>query len=244
LQITVVIPTYNEAENLPKMVSALFGLPLPELKLLVVDDNSPDGTGQMAEDLAAQHRGWISVLHRPGKMGLGTAYVTGFAAALKAGAEAVAQMDADFSHPPERLVEMASALETCDAVLGTRYSQGGGVDVHWPLWRKALSGFGNVYARTILGIPFKDVTGGFRMWRQETLGKMPVERIRSNGYMFQVEMAYIATLLKFQVRELPFYFADRKWGRSKMNIRIQLEAALRVWMLPGAYGDLRGKSSL
>jgi dolichol-phosphate mannosyltransferase len=244
LQITVVIPTYDEAENLPKMVSALFMLPLPELRLLVVDDNSPDGTGQIAENLAAQHPGRISVLHRPGKMGLGTAYVSGFTVALKAGAEAVAQMDADFSHPPELLVDMARTLETCDAALGSRYIPGGGVDTRWPVWRKALSGFGNIYARTILGIPIKDVTGGFRMWRRETLEKLPLERIRSNGYMFQVEMAYITSLLKFRVKELPFYFADRKLGRSKMNFRIQLEAALRVWMLPGIFSDLRGKTSL
>ena len=244
MQITVVIPTYNEAENLPKMVSALFMLPLPELKLLVVDDNSPDGTGQIAEDLAVQRPGRISVLHRPGKMGLGTAYIAGFSAAIKDGAEVVAQMDADFSHPPEKLVEMAAALETCDAVLGSRYIPGGGVDIRWPLWRKALSGFGNIYARTILGMSINDVTGGFRMWRQETLKRMPLERIRSNGYMFQVEMGYIVTLLKFRVKELPFYFADRKLGKSKMNIRIQLEAALRVWMLPGAYRDLRGKTSI
>lgn len=239
MQITVVIPTYNEAENLPKMVSALFKLPLPDLKLLVVDDNSPDQTGQIGEDLARQNPGRISILHRPGKMGLGTAYLTGFSEALKAGAEAVAQMDADFSHPPELLIQMAAALEDKDVALGSRYIPGGQLDVHWPLWRKSLSRFGNFYARTILGLPIHDVTGGYRMWRAETLARMPLERIRSNGYIFQVEIAYLASLLKFRFKELPFYFADRRWGKSKMNFRIQREAALRVWTLPGIYRDLR-----
>lgn len=238
MKITIVIPTYNEAENLPKLVSALFSLPLADLSILVVDDNSPDGTGQLAEELKLAHPGQVEVLHRPGKLGLGSAYIQGFQLALRQGAEAVVQMDADFSHPPEKLVEMAQHLPGCDVVLGSRYIPGGSVDVRWPAWRKILSGGGNIYARTILGLKVHDVTGGFKMWKRETLSAMPLERIRSNGYIFQVEMCYVATKLGFQFKEIPIYFADRRWGKSKMNFRIQVEAAFRTWQLLGMYRDL------
>jgi dolichol-phosphate mannosyltransferase len=238
LQLTVVIPTYNEAENLPLLIPALFELPIPQLKVLVVDDGSPDGSGQIAEGYAKTYSDRMSVVHRTGKLGLGTAYLTGFQRALDAGADAVAQMDADFSHPPTKLVELFTALESYDAALGSRYIPGGQLDERWPLWRRWLSGFGNWYARTILRIPICDVTGGFRMWRRETLEGMPLDRVRSNGYVFQVEMAYLAHLSGFNVTEVPFYFADRKWGESKMSFRIQLEAALRVWYVLWSYRDL------
>ncbi len=241
MQITVVIPTYNEAENLPKLVSALFELPLPDLRILVVDDNSPDGTGQIADDLCRENAGRVDALHRSGKLGLGSAYISGFRRALEAGAQAVAQMDADFSHPPEKLVELAHALEKCDVAVGSRYVPGGKLDERWPLWRKALSTFGNSYARAILGLPMRDVTGGFRAWKRETLLGMPLERVRSNGYIFQVEMAYVAHNLGYKFKEVPIYFADRRWGKSKMSFRIQIEAAVRVWQLKGMYSDLRGK---
>lgn len=237
-KLTIIIPTYNEAENLPKMVSALFSLPLPGLSLLVVDDNSPDGTGQMAEDLGKQYPGQIDVLHRPGKLGLGSAYIAGYRRALQAGAEAVLQMDCDFSHPVEKIPEMVAALEKTDVVLGSRYVLGGGVDERWPFWRKALSAFGNIYARTILRMKMRDVTGGFRLWRRGVLETIPLERIRSNGYIFQVEMAYVASKLGFHFAELPIYFADRRWGKSKMNFRIQIEAALRTWTLLARYRDM------
>ena len=239
MQLTVVIPTYNEAENLPTLVSALFGLPIPGLKILIVDDNSPDGTGQMADEIAASQAERFSVLHRPGKMGLGTAYIQGFRMAMQEGAEAIAQMDADFSHPPELLVDLSKALQNCDVAMGSRYIPGGSVDRDWPLWRKGLSSFGNVYARTILRMPIRDTTGGFRMWRRRTLEGMPLERVRSNGYAFQVEMAYIACRLGFHFQEIPFYFADRKWGQSKMSFRIQREAAVRVWQLLYEYRSLK-----
>jgi len=236
---TVVIPTYNEAHNLPKLVEALLALPLPELKLLIVDDGSPDGTGELAEKLATQHPGRLRVHHRTGKLGLGSAYITGFGLAIQDGAEAIGQMDADFSHPPEKLVELTEALAACDVAMGSRYIPGGAVDRDWPLWRKGLSAFGNIYARTILGMRLRDVTGGFRLWRRHTLNAMPLERVKSNGYVFQVEMAYIAQRLGFSFLEVPFYFADRKWGESKMTLRIQLEAALRVWYLRYSYRDLK-----
>ncbi len=173
MKITVIIPTYNEAENLPKLVSALFSLPLPDLSLLVVDDNSPDGTGQLADGYKSTGR--VDVLHRAGKLGLGTAYIAGFQHALQQGAEAIVQMDADFSHPIEKIVEMAEMLPVCDIVIGSRYVPGGSLDTRWPFWRKALSAFGNLYARTILGLKPHDVTGGFRMWKRETLAGMPLD---------------------------------------------------------------------
>jgi dolichol-phosphate mannosyltransferase len=237
-QLTMVIPTYNEAENLPKLVEALFGLALPDLKLLVVDDNSPDGTGQLADQLALEHPGRVSVLHRAGKLGLGTAYVQGFRKALQEGAQAVGQMDADFSHPVEKIPELLEILKTHDVALGSRYVPGGSLDEQWPLWRKWLSAFGNLYARAILHLPARDVTGGFRLWRQEAILAMPIDRVRSNGYAFQVEMLHIAHRLGLTFQEIPIYFADRRWGQSKMSLRIQREAAVRVWQVLWEYRDL------
>lgn len=239
MQTTVVIPTYNEAENLPRLAAALFSLALPDLRLLVVDDNSPDGTGNIADELAATSAGRLSVLHREGKLGLGTAYIRGFSWAIEHGAQAVGQMDADFSHPPELIPKLMDALNNCDVAMGSRYIPGGAVDVRWPLWRKGLSAFGNLYARAILGIPVRDVTGGYRLWRRKTLQAMPLDRVRSNGYAFQVEMAYIACRLGFHAVEVPFYFADRQWGHSKMSFAIQQEAAMRVWQLLSEYRQLK-----
>ncbi len=238
MQITVVIPTYNEADNLPKLVTALFALPL-DLRLLVVDDGSPDGTGALAEELSKIHFGRLSVLHRPSKQGLRSAYLAGFKKVLSEGAQAAAQMDADFSHDPSALLGMASLLETCDLVLGSRYIPGGSVDRQWAFWRKSLSAFGNIYSRAILHLPPHDVTTGFRLWRRETLLGMPLERVTSSGYVFQVEMAYLAYCLEYRICEYPIYFAERKAGESKMSFRIQTEAALRVWQVWRQYRDLR-----
>jgi len=240
LQITAIIPTYNEAENLPKLVSALFSLPL-DLRVLIVDDNSPDGTGKIADELASQYPDKMEVLHREGKLGLRTAYLTGIQLALATQTDAIAQMDADFSHDPARLVEMAELLKTREVVLGSRYIPGGRVDENWPLWRKFLSAFGNFYARTILGFSLKDVTTGYRLWRRETLEGMPLNRIQSSGYVFLVEMIYMAYSLGYRVGEVPIYFADRKWGKSKMSFKIQREAALRIWSVRWAYRDLKAK---
>ncbi len=237
--LTIVVPTYNEAENLPKLVSALFHLPIEGLHLLIVDDNSPDGSGALAEELAQERAGRMRVLHRPGKMGLGTAYIQGFRAALENGAQAVGQMDADFSHPLDKIPELYAALETYDVALGSRYVPGGRLDENWPRWRKALSAFGNFYARAILRLPVHDVTGGFRIWRRVVLQTMPLERVRSNGYAFQVEMIYLAYKLGFTFTEIPFYFADRQWGHSKMSFDIQREAAIRVWQIKREYRNLR-----
>lgn len=243
MQITIILPTYNEAENLPKLVSALFSLPL-QLKVLVVDDNSPDGTGDIAEKLALEYPGRIKVLHRSGKLGLGTAYIMGFKQALADGADAIGQMDSDFSHPCEKLVDMAAALETTDIAIGSRYVPGGSLDRDWPLWRKGLSAWGNFYARTILGLKQRDVTGGYRLWKRSAIEGLPLERIRSNGYIFQVEIGYLSHLLGFTFKEVPIYFAERRLGKSKMSLRIQLEAALRVWQLRGLYRDLEKRQRL
>jgi dolichol-phosphate mannosyltransferase len=244
LKITVITPTYNEAENLPKLVSAIFSLPL-ELHILVVDDNSPDGTGKIADKLAKQDKR-IQVLHRPGKLGLRSAYLNAFQYVMQGDTDVIVQMDADFSHNPSVLVDMAQRIdypgragESCDVVIGSRYVEGGSVARRWPQWRKSLSAFGNSYARSILGFPLRDVTTGYRMWRRETLQSMPLERIRSNGYVFLVEMAYLAYCLEYRICEVPIHFADRRWGKSKMSFRIQAEAALRVWQVWWNYRDVR-----
>ncbi|MBI4731853.1 MAG: polyprenol monophosphomannose synthase [Chloroflexi bacterium] len=238
MRITVIIPTYNEAENLPKLVSALFALPL-DLNILVVDDNSPDGTGRIADDLAQAYPGRVSVMHRAGKLGLSTAYLQAFRLLFDTSAEAFAQMDADVSHGPAALVGMAKRIETCDLVLGSRYIPGGSTDLNWPVWRKALSAWGNFYARTILGMPIRDVTGGYRLWKKETLQAMPLERVRASGYVFLVELLYLAYCLKFKIGEVPIYFADRRWGKSKMSFKIQAEAAVHVWQVLWDFRDLR-----
>ena len=244
MRLTVVLPTYNERENLPRMAAELLALSLPgvELGILVVDDASPDGTGALADELAAAHPGRLAVLHRQGKQGLGKAYLAGFARALDEGAELVLQMDCDFSHQPRYIADMLAALDAgagsgtgsaagADMVLASRFVSGGGVDRQWSWYRKLLSWFANsVYVRAVLGLSLKDATGGYRLWRRETLLGMDIQnRIGSNGYVFQVEMAYVATRLGYRIREIPIYFPDREAGVSKMDVRIQIEAARRVW---------------
>jgi dolichol-phosphate mannosyltransferase len=231
-KVVVVVPTYNEAENLPKIVEQLLALPVPGIEVLVVDDNSPDGTGKMADDLATSTGGKVSVLHRAGKQGLGTAYIEGFKIALANGADSVLQMDADFSHDPKYIPQMVDALKDCDAVIGSRYTKGGKLDEQWSVGRKLLSWWANaIWVRGVLRTPVSDNTGGFRAWRRETLIGMNLNRIRSNGYIFQVEITYIALRLGYKFCEIPIYFADRKYGKSKMGLKIQIEAALRVFQV-------------
>ncbi|HSB02908.1 MAG TPA: polyprenol monophosphomannose synthase [Anaerolineales bacterium] len=237
MQIGMVIPTYNEANNLPRLVAALFALPL-DLCLLVVDDDSPDGTGRLAEDLSTANAGRIVVIHRSPKSGLASAYIQGFRYFLKNRVNAIGQMDADFSHDPAALVAMSKRLEICDVILGSRYVEGGSIDARWSLWRRGLSTLGNSYARAILGIPYRDLTTGYRLWRSEALREMPLDWIRSKGYVFQIEMTYLAHRLKYQIGEIPIHFSERQYGRSKMSIRIQLEAVLRIWQMPLNYRNL------
>jgi dolichol-phosphate mannosyltransferase len=237
----VVLPTYNEIENLPLITQALFELPVDDLHILVVDDNSPDGTGKLADELAEKtYPGRLSVLHRTEKAGLGPAYVAGFKQALEMGADLIIQMDADFSHQPKYIPDLLQAIENNDLVIASRFAKGGSVDETWSAYRKLLSWFANrVYTPLILGIRVYDATGGFRIWRRQTLIGLDLDRIRSNGYIFQVEMAYVATRLGFRVSEIPIHFPDRKLGKSKMDIRIQIEAAVRVFQVMKRHHGLK-----
>jgi len=231
-KIIIVLPTYNEIENLPLMVEALLALPVENLSILVVDDNSPDGTGQLADELAAADGERLHVLHRTEKNGLGPAYIAGFKRALDLNADYIIQMDADFSHQPKYIHDLLKTIESNDVVIASRFTKGGSVDENWSVFRKLLSWFANrIYTPMILGIPIYDATGGFRIWRRQTLIGLDLDRVRSNGYVFQVEMAYIAHRLGFRVGEIPIYFPDRLRGISKMDMRITLEAALRVWQV-------------
>ncbi len=242
MELTVVLPTYNEAENLPRMAQALLSLDIPDttLSILIVDDNSPDGTGDIANDLATEFPGRVRVLHRTAKEGLGKAYIAGFLQAIADGAELVLQMDCDFSHQPHYIPQMVEKVKDYDMVLGSRFAKGGGVDESWAWWRKLLTWFANsIYVRIILGTPIRDMTGGFKLWRRETLVGLGLERIRSNGYVFQVETSYVALKMGYRVTEIPIYFPDREIGESKMSFRIAHEAALRVFQVRWRHRKLK-----
>jgi dolichol-phosphate mannosyltransferase len=227
--VTVVLPTFNEAPNLPVVVAALLELPLTGLRILVADDNSPDGTGQIAEELAARYgRDRISVLHRPGKQGLGRAYVDGMTQAMLAGAQFVVQMDSDLSHAPGYLPQLLGVLLStdADAVIGSRYVAGASVASDWPWHRRALSALANTYVRAFLRLRIRDVTAGFKLWRSTALQAIDIASIQSNGYSFQVEMNYRAAQHGLKILEVPIHFAERSAGESKMSLRVQLESAL------------------
>ena len=228
-RVVVVIPTYNEAENLPLIVPEVLDQD-SRLQVLVVDDASPDGTGKIADDLAEQYPRRVHVLHREGKRGLGPAYRDGLRRALDLGADAVVQMDADFSHPPATLRVMLEEIEQADVVLGSRYLRGITV-VNWPIERILISYFGNAYARTITGLPISDTTGGFRCMRAEALERSGFEAIRSDGYAFQIELNYRFHRRKERIVEIQFFFLDRVRGVSKLSLRIALEALWIVWWL-------------
>ena len=235
----IVIPTYNEKENLPILVDELFGLNISDLTILIVDDNSPDGTGKIAEELKENFSGKISVIHREGKLGLGTAYIAGFKYCLEQGADYIVQMDADFSHNPKKVTELLKRLEEADIAIGSRYISGGSLDENWSIFRKGLSAFGNLYTKAILRMPISDATGGFRAFQRNTLAGIPLDRVKSQGYAFQIEMAYLSYLYGFTFSEVPIYFANRSRGDSKMSLKIQIEAALRVWAILYEYRDLK-----
>ena len=224
----VVIPTYNEAENLPLIVPQVLEQD-DCLEVLVVDDDSPDGTGKVADDLAESTER-VHVLHRAGKEGLGPAYRAGITRALELGADVVFQMDADFSHPPETIRTMLAEIESHDVVQGSRYLNGITV-VNWPIERILISYFGNWYAKKVTGLPLTDTTGGFRCMRRSVLERIHFERIRSNGYAFQIEMNYHFLKQGARVKEIPFFFLDRTRGDSKLTPRIGLEALWLVWWL-------------
>ena len=226
----VVIPTYNEADNLPRIADALFDLGIPGMELLVVDDNSPDGTGRVAENLTSVYNGKLHLIKRPGKLGLGTAYVQGFNWALEHDAAYIIQMDADFSHSPHYLCTFLELIKDYDVVVGSRYVLGGRVDERWGWGRWFLSWWANsVWVRMLLGSKTRDATAGFKCWRASALRAIGLERINSNGYIFQVEMCFVAEKIGLRIWETPIYFEDRRIGQSKMSWDIKIEAALRVF---------------
>lgn len=247
IRITVVIPTYNEADNLPDMAQALFDLPLPQLQLLVVDDNSPDGTGEIADELAKRYnaakagRKRMVVLHRLDKAGLGTAYVAGMQRALQDGADYVVQMDADFSHSPSYIPEMLGVMQAtrADVVIGSRYVPGGSLDEGWGVWRRFVSWWANLYSRMILGLRIRDMTAGFKLWRREALQGIHLDKISSNGYSFQVEMACLCERLGYRLVEIPIHFEDRRIGQSKLDMPVKLESAWRTWQIRWRYRNLK-----
>ncbi|HVQ59166.1 MAG TPA: polyprenol monophosphomannose synthase [Solirubrobacterales bacterium] len=225
----LVLPTYNEAENLEAMVAAAQSNLPGSARVLVVDDRSPDGTGEIADRIAAADPA-VEVLHRPGKQGLGPAYVAGFHRALSGGAGLVLQMDADFSHDPADLPRLLEASERADLAIGSRYVPGGGIG-DWNALRRGVSRFGSAYSRFVLGLGVRDLTGGFKCWHRRVLEAIDLDSIDAKGYAFQVELTYRAVRKGFSVAEIPIVFGDRRAGKSKMNAPIVAEAIWRVPLL-------------
>jgi dolichol-phosphate mannosyltransferase len=223
----VCLPTYDERENLEPMVRALGAVLGPDDRVLVIDDSSPDGTGEIADRLAAE-LAWVEVLHRPRKEGLGRAYLDGFRRALADGAELVLELDCDFSHDPADVPRLIAAADAADLVLGSRYVSGGGTR-NWGLVRRAISRWGSLYAQVRLGLRVRDLTGGFKCYRREVLETSDLRAIRSRGYAFQIETTYRAVRAGFRVLEIPIRFTDREVGGSKMSRAIVLEA---IWKVP------------
>lgn len=229
-QVQVIVPTYNEAENIGELVPMLLDLPL-DLGVIVVDDNSPDGTGTLADALAEENPGYVSVVHRAGKLGLGTAYLAGFVVALKEGSQFVMTMDADFSHHPRYIPAMVAAGEAgADLVIGSRYAPGGS-NPDFPLYRRVLSQSANLIARTLLGLHARDATAGFRCYRREVLETLPLETIFSSGYSFLVEMLFLVQQAGFKVAEVPICFEDRRKGLSKISQQEIFRAGYTVFRL-------------
>ncbi|MBI2640507.1 MAG: polyprenol monophosphomannose synthase [Candidatus Sungbacteria bacterium] len=226
----IVIPTYNERQNLPLVVEGIFALGIPDLRVMVVDDNSPDGTGVVAEKLAQKYP--VSVMHREKKQGIGAAYVCAFKKilALPEKQECVIQMDADMSHDPALIPQMLASIKTCDLVLGSRYIAGGGIK-NWDPLRRLVSRFGNVYARFVLWLPYRDLTGGYKCFRPEVLEAIDLDSLSSRGYNFQIETTFKAHQKGFRIIEIPIVFTERKFGVSKFNLPIILESFIKVFWL-------------
>lgn len=225
----VIVPTYNERENLPRLIPRILDQDRG-IEVLVIDDASHDGTGEVAEEMAASEPR-LHVMHRPAKLGLGTAYLAGFEWGLNEGYDLLFEMDADFSHDPDHLPQFLSAAQTADVVLGSRYLEGRVTVVNWPIGRLILSSFANAYARRITGVPISDVTGGFRCYHRRVLEAIRLDRVGSEGYAFQIEMTMRAWVRGFRIVEIPIVFADRDSGDSKMSKAIIVEAVWRVWYL-------------
>lgn len=225
----VIIPTYNERENISHIVPAVLNLTTEETEILVVDDNSPDGTANIVKQLQAESSR-VHLLLRQKKEGLGRAYIAGFHWGLENGFDVLTEMDADFSHRPEDLVKVLEEAKTSDFVIGSRYVPGGST-VNWGLLRKIISRGGSLYSRLILGFPIRDWTGGFNAWHRQVLIAMDLDKVQSNGYSFQIELKYRASRLGFKGTEVPIVFEDRRVGQSKMSMKIVLEAFYRVWLI-------------
>jgi dolichol-phosphate mannosyltransferase len=225
----VIVPTYNERANIAKLIESVLAQD-PRLDILIVDDGSPDGTGAIVEEIR-QDSPRVNILHRPSKMGLGTAYLAGFRWALDAGYGLVFEMDADFSHDPGHLPSFLAAIDGADLVLGSRYRNGKVTVVNWPIARLLLSYFANVYARWVTGLQLFDATGGFKLYRREVLEAIDLNAVRSNGYAFQIEVSFRAWKKGFRIVEIPIVFTDRSEGESKMSRRIVWEAVWMVWRL-------------
>jgi dolichol-phosphate mannosyltransferase len=226
---TIVIPTYNEAENVPLMAEAIFALNLEGVQLLIVDDDSPDGTAAITKKLTEKYPGKIHLLHRVGRRGLGSAYVEGFRWAIEQGSDYIFQMDADFSHPPDQLPVMLRLIPDYDVVVGSRYVTGGRLDERWGWHRRFLSWWANsVWVHLWLGVKTHDATAGFKCWKSAALQKIDLGNVQSTGYGFMVELCYLAERAGLRIFETPIYFRERDLGQSKMSLKVQLHAAARV----------------
>lgn len=234
----IVIPTYNEVKNLPIMAAEIWAQKIPGLAILVVDGSSPDGTGQLADELAQQRPGELFALHLSARGGLRRAYIAGFKWALTHGAQIIVQMDCDFSHDPKYIPQMLKTIEGADLVIGSRFVSGGKLDERMGASRYLQSWWANaVYARSILDLQVKDATSGYRCWQAQALQRINLDAIISNGYTFQIEMVYVAEKLGFRIVEIPIFFEDRRLGMSKLNWSDKFEAALRTWEILWRYRD-------
>ena len=232
----VIIPTYNERENIPPLVEAL--MQHDGVRVLVVDDQSPDGTGEAADAVAAQHRGRVDVLHRTSLRGFGRSYIDGIKLAIREPIDLICQMDADFSHDPARLPDLVAASQRADVVIGSRYVQGGAI-VNWPARRRLLSRFANVYVRALTGLSARDCTSGYRCWRRDALATLPLDRFVSDGYSFLVEMLFLAARQGRRIAEVPIAYVERREGQSKMSRAVILESAITPWRLVATEGRVR-----
>jgi dolichol-phosphate mannosyltransferase len=236
----ILVPTYNERQNLPLIATGI--LAHAGTRVLVIDDGSPDGTGAVADRMATEHPGRLTVMHRTGARGLGRSYLDGFRAAIPSDAELVCQMDADLSHDPKFLPSlMAAARSGADLVIGSRYLEGGRVE-NWPFHRKMLSGFANTYIRSVTGLRVRDCTSGFRCWRREALARIPLDRITSDGYSFLVEVTFQAAAAGLRIAEVPIVFVERRQGSSKLSSSVLAESLITPWRLMRAHGRISARA--
>jgi dolichol-phosphate mannosyltransferase len=232
----VIVPTLNERENLPRLVDALMAL--PDVRMLIVDDGSPDGTGAVADELAGRFAGRVEVMHRTGRRGLGRSYVDGMKRAVLEDVDLICHMDADFSHDPGDLPRLIAAAGNADLVIGARYVPGGRV-VEWPLRRQILSRFANLYVHLVTRLTARDCTSGFRCWRREALAAMPLDTIMSDGYSFMIEMLFLAEQRRYRIVEVPITFVERQRGESKLSKAVLVESAITPWRLAATRGRAR-----